>query len=322
MYFTHKQELINVLILALVAAAMWFIYRLIGTHAFDVLAVGTLALCGLALVNIHGINTSIAQVDTSSADTNGTLCSLSKNGKNVVVLMLDRGISEYIPYIMQEKPDLKKQFDGFTFYSNTISFGGSTNFGTPGLYGGYEYTPIENNRRSDETLVSKQNEALKVMPVLFSQNGYDVTVCDPTYANYTWIPDLSIYDEYPDIKTYNTMGAYSDVDETEGLVKSNKRNFFAFSLTKIAPLFAQPTLYEDGKYNHSTPDDLQTATTQTTDGILKSNGINALFQNAYNVLCNLMIRHTSRICCNYQIILFLQWWTTPVIVISLKMIIL
>lgn len=287
MYFTHKQELINVLILALVAAAMWFIYRLIGTHAFDVLAVGTLALCGLALVNIHGINTSIAQVDTSSADTNGTLCSLSKNGKNVVVLMLDRGISEYIPYIMQEKPELKKQFDGFTFYSNTISFGEFTNFGTPGLYGGYEYTPVENNKRANETLASKQNEALKVMPVLFSQNGYDVTVCDPTYANYTWIPDLSIYDEYPNIKTYNTLGAYSDVAETEGLVKSNKRNFFAFSLTKIAPLFAQPTLYEDGRYNYSTQDDMQVATTQTTDGILKSNGINASFQNAYNVLCNL-----------------------------------
>ena len=34
---------------------------------------------------------------------------------------------------------------------------------------------------------------------------------------------------------------------------------------------------------------MQVATTQTTDGILKSNGINASFQNAYNVLCNLPV---------------------------------
>ena len=32
------------------------------------------------------------------------------------------------------------------------------------------------NNRSSESLGSKHNEALRVMPVLFEQNGYDVTV--------------------------------------------------------------------------------------------------------------------------------------------------
>ena len=49
-------------------------------------------------------------------------------------------------------------------------------------------------------LMNKHNEAIKVLPVLFSQNGYEVTVCDAPYANYKWIPDLSIYDDYPDIE--------------------------------------------------------------------------------------------------------------------------
>ena len=53
--------------------------------------------------------------------------------------------------------------------------------GTPALFGGYEYTPVEMNRRDDELMVDKQNEALKVMPVLFAQNGYQVIVCDPPY---------------------------------------------------------------------------------------------------------------------------------------------
>ena len=56
---------------------------------------------------------------------------------------------------------------------------------TAALFGGYEYTPMEMNKRSDETLMSKQNEALKVMPVLFDENDFEVTVCDPTYANYS-----------------------------------------------------------------------------------------------------------------------------------------
>ena len=72
----------------------------------------------------------------------------------------------------------------------------------PGLIGGYEYTPVEMNKRENETLVSKHNEALKVLPVLFRNNGYEVTMCDPPYANYQWIPDLSVFDEYPEIKTF------------------------------------------------------------------------------------------------------------------------
>ena len=83
--------------------------------------------------------------------------------------MLDRAMGEYLPYIFNEKPELKEKFAGFTVYTNVISFGGYTNFGVPALFGGYEYTPLEMNKRSDELLVSKHNEALKVMPVLFNR---------------------------------------------------------------------------------------------------------------------------------------------------------
>ena len=60
--------------------------------------------------------------------------------------------------------------------------------GTPALMGGYEYTVDQINLRKDEKLVDKHNEALKMMPVLFDQNDFDVTVFDPIYANYQWVP--------------------------------------------------------------------------------------------------------------------------------------
>ena len=147
---------------------------------------------------------------------------------------------------MNEKPELKEQFDGFTYYSNTIAYAPFTNMAIPAVFGGYEYTPAENSKRDSESLESKHNEALKVMPVLFSKNGYRVTVCQPTYAGYQWTPDLSIYDDYPEIKTYNPTGMYSSELETRPLIEGNMRNFFAFGITKVAPLFAQPALYEDG----------------------------------------------------------------------------
>ena len=77
--------------------------------------------------------------------------------------MLDRAIGSMVPYIMAEKPELKESFDGFTWYRNALSYGQSTNFASPALYGGYDYTPEKINARASEPLVDKQNEALKVI---------------------------------------------------------------------------------------------------------------------------------------------------------------
>ncbi len=118
------------------------------------------------------------------------------------------------------------------------------------MFGGYEYIPEEINKRDKETLKEKQNESLKVMPVLFQSNGFKVTVCDPPYAGYTWIPDLSIYDDYPEINKYNTTEGQFVDDELSEETKDHiwNRNFFCYSIVKMIPLIYQPGIYQDGKY--------------------------------------------------------------------------
>lgn len=148
---------------------------------------------------------------------------LSKDGKNVVIIMLDRAQAVLLPYLFKEKTELQKQFAGFTYYSNVISYGTSTNFGAPALFGGYEYTPIELNRRKDEPLVNKHNEALKVMPAIFYGSKFDVTVCDPVYANYRWDPDLSIYNSYPGMKTYNAYEKFTGANVKPKIIKGQRR---------------------------------------------------------------------------------------------------
>ena len=286
MIFTAGQQLINIAVLLGTAAVMWLVHRRMKKHTVDIAIIAALALCGLAVVNVSKINESVSKVDISDGTAGTALHSLSRNGKNVIVLMLDRAMGEYIPYIMNEKPELKEQFDGFTYYANTISFGRNTNFGTPIVFGGYEYTPAEMNKRADESLESKHNEALKVMPVLFDQNDYSVTVCDPTYAGYQWIPDLSIYDDYADIKTYNTsqMSSFKSGDAAVSVINGNMRNFFAFGITKIAPAFAQGRLYNAGGYNSC---GTKEKVTQITDGIFRASGISEDFLSCYNVLCGM-----------------------------------
>jgi hypothetical protein len=165
--------------------------------------------------------------------------------------MIDRAIGSMVPYIMNEQPQLKESFDGFTWYRNTMSYGMSTNFASPALYGGYDYTPEKINERSNESLADKQNEALKVMPTVFANEGWDCTFINPTYAGYSWIPDLSVFKDFKGLKAYNT--GYHFLPDLEqkctNLETTLCRNLFCFSLFKSVPVVFQPYLYDGGRYN-------------------------------------------------------------------------
>ena len=221
-----------------------------------VIGVSCIALVLMSGMNIVGISHSLSDVDDviSQAEEHNAEVTLSKNGKNVIVIMMDRQVGHFVPFIMHEKPELKEQFDGFTLYVNSVSFGSNTNFGSPGLYGGYDYTTERINERDTESLESKQNEALKVMPMLFDEAGYNVTICEPTYAGYSWVPDLSIFDDHPDWHCF--LARYSMELEQFGYQggpaasrSQRLRNFFCYSIFRCAPSILQQTLYAYGNYN-------------------------------------------------------------------------
>ena len=282
--FNGTEILSNFLIMIAVAAVMYLVIEKFKVKLSGVILTAVIAVAGMTGLNMFTIQESVSAAETQLDSLNHQVphFNLSKTGKNVIVLMIDRAMGQYVPYMLNEKPELKEQFAGFTFYSNTISYGGCTNFGSPALFGGYEYTPIEMNRRDKEKLVDKHNEAIKMMPVLFSQNGYDVTVCDVPYANYQWIPDYSIYDEYPEINTYVAEGQFGDEEMKKDRIASNLRNFFCFGLMKSMPLAIQNNLYEDGRYNRA---DVYSSQTQFNDYIAE--GINGVFMDAYGVLQNI-----------------------------------
>uniref|UniRef100_UPI00405626CF YidC/Oxa1 family membrane protein insertase n=1 Tax=Agathobacter sp. TaxID=2021311 RepID=UPI00405626CF len=288
--FKMFRMLLNLLILSVISCIMYFIIRKWKHLLSGVMLTGIIALAGMSGLNIMKIQEAAKEAEVIADEMSESMphFTLSKTGKNVIVLMLDRGMGEYIPYLFDEKPELEKQFDGFTYYSNAVSFGRCTNFGAPALFGGYEYTPVEMNKRDNELLVDKHNEALKVMPVLFYKNGYDVTICDPPYANYQWIPDLSIYDEYPEMETYITEGRFGDTKSKEYEIESNQRNFFCFSIMKTMPLVLQETIYNNGNYNQAenAPEE-QVYANQTLHSNTTSEGLSSKFMEPYNVLANL-----------------------------------
>lgn len=251
---------------------------------------GCLAVAAMSALNIQNTGRQIKALEALAGQQpqEGARIPLSKNGKNVIVIMLDRAVNAFVPYVLNEKPELQKQFAGFTYYPNTLSYGARTNVGSPPLFGGYDYIPEEIDRRSDVLLKDKQNEALKIMPVNFYENGYEVTVCDPSLANYMWTPDLSIYDDYPGMHTFNTIGRYTGYEEETLRMEYAiwNRNFFCFSVFKAAPLLLQDDLYDEGIYL-SSRNSLSIDTPQVAQSPSLSRGVDLDFLKNYAVLNHL-----------------------------------
>jgi len=173
---------------------------------------------------------------------------LSKYGNNVVVIMLDAAIGAYLPFIMEERPELKEVYDGFCYYPNTVSTGLFTNYGAPGLFGGYEYTTGAINQRNNESLMDKYDEAIKVMPVTFGEEGYHVTIADVPYAGYQVNPDYSVYDEYDYVNAFHYADHMTDEGSIDETWKKMERNFFFYSVYKTAPAMVQDNIYDQSNY--------------------------------------------------------------------------
>ena len=298
--FKVSEYLINALAVAAVVILGGLLYKKFSKIIKYILIIGVLTVFMSGFLHFTGIiGTYTWFGNLARPSEEMPSIPLSRTGKNVIVLMMDRAMGTQVPYIFNEKPELKEKFDGFTYYPNTLSYGAHTNFAAPALFGGYDYTPEKINARSSESLVSKHNEALKVMPDIFGKNGYNVTICDPPYAGYKWIPDLSIYSAYPDFHCYNTNGRFnyfddngsSSVDMVNRVTEVRNRNFFMFSLMKAAPVVFQETIYDGGTYNSSNSGSdsglVISSVNQKTNTVFTATGYDKNFLEAYSVLSKL-----------------------------------
>ena len=219
-----------------------------------------LALLSFSIFNVAKINSEFHSLEAIVADSSNRgaddtikpVYHFSRSGKNVIVIMLDRGISSFVPYIMAELPRVKENYRGFVWYPNTLAPGDHTIFSSPAIFGGYDYLPQKINERKNQLLIDKHNESLKVLPNYFFKHGYQVTVTDPPMANYSWTPDNSIFSK--EIHAVNLGGRYDKLwrrehnMELSGFVLSDfmKRDFLFFDFFRVCPVFLRGVLYDHG----------------------------------------------------------------------------
>lgn len=253
---TKTDRIVNGVFLIVLCVALHFFWEKYRKYIYEILCVGCVAMLCMSGMNIMNARDSLVNVMDDSKhvsegpDSNRIV--LSKNGKNVIVIMLDGAIGPYVPYMVQEKPELKQKLSGFTHYNNTVSLGGHTLFGSPGLFGGYEYVPEATNKRKDKVLKEKHNEAMLLLPRIFGEQGYQVTVSTPPLLNYQNVPDYSVLKDYPYIRGENFAKPDKDInspEEYEDMLNKNKRNFFCYGLLRTVPVVMQGSIYGHGHYN-------------------------------------------------------------------------
>jgi hypothetical protein len=251
---------LNILLVLLTAGLLVFLFKRhlsIMLRFFSVIPLALLLYSIPGIINIQSEYKKLSQIKATEGGAIRAIdkkLALSKNERNVIVVMADRALNSFVIPIFDEAPALYEQYDGFVLYPNTVSFSAHTVMGAPPIWGGYEYTPAEINRQADENLIKKTNEALLTLPRIFSYADFHVTVTDPSWANHSWVPDVRIYESLTNVTAMNFIGRYNnlwyDLHDFEGnnTVKEIKERIFWFSLLRISPLSARILVYDVGNY--------------------------------------------------------------------------
>ena len=266
-FTVNRQVLLNACVIVLLCILVLFLLtKTDGKWLSSVSIIGMLSFIFFASLKLNSINNDYTQYlnlkKQNESTVNGMepVFNFTKTGQNVVIIMLDRATSAYLTPIFNDQPELYEMFDGFTYYENTLSFAPKTLTSSPAIHGGYEYTPVEMNNRSDVTLKEKHNEALLLIPRILTENAdYNASLYDSSWGNYSYQADMSFINDYNKIDGYSLHHQYDAFAGknlgvkvlVESLEKGIKRNLLWVSLFRCSPIAIRPVIYYRGTYFNS-----------------------------------------------------------------------
>ncbi|MBI9066756.1 MAG: membrane protein insertase YidC [Salinivirgaceae bacterium] len=169
--------------------------------------------------------------------------SFSKNHKNVVFYLADGVQGWFIKQIMEENPDLKETFSGFTWYPNTLSISNFTHSSVPSLMGGFNNSVANMNADTERNIEEKVTDASIKFYNKIKSKGFTFT---STYMHHSKI-DKSEFDIY-------IPGWYSNWERWSHKLNLGPLNEIWYSrLTENAifysvPIFLKPKIYNNKEW--------------------------------------------------------------------------
>jgi YidC/Oxa1 family membrane protein insertase len=176
-------------------------------------------------------------------------------GKNTVLFFLDKAAGVTLGQVLEYRPELHKKFDGFIWYPNTISFANFTVSGLTAVFGGYDYSVTEINKRIDQSLEDKINEAYSLLPKLFGESGNRVFITDPPIADSSAIPATAFFNTIENVRALN-INDYFVHRYMDEFPQKNERSvesfdfdiLFRYGVFRVALPVLRYALYYNGKW--------------------------------------------------------------------------
>lgn len=176
----------------------------------------------------------------------------SQNKQNIIVIMLDMFTGGNMKEILSSHPELKKEFDGFTWFEDSVSAGPVTIFGKPGILGGKNVTPLPLNIDKSKSLEEKINFGWSNFLGVLQRNNFHISLYDHTWLKPTliqqalekpgnFIDSWLMWDGFPkNWAQENNINVYTSV-----LPEQTLRTIALF---RVSPLSLKKKIYGKGRW--------------------------------------------------------------------------
>lgn len=173
------------------------------------------------------------------------------------MLFMDRYEGSNIYKALKAIEGMDKEFDGFTYYPNTMSISDITLSSIAAVLGGHKYEPINMNKlakNENKTISELIEEAYILMPKAFHQKGYDVSYFAPDYASYDK-KNIELQ-KYANISYKSNAyanfyikrhGAKSVLGKSQNI--DSAKYLSMVSLFKMTPFFIKSEVYQEGRWH-------------------------------------------------------------------------
>lgn len=250
---SNGESLVEVAILfAFLSATTYTViyYRELVTQATGAMLLASICV---AAVDVYKGNAEAITVDRGLPVDHQDIVGFSRE-RNVLLILLDGFSGGYVQTILNEAPDMLRDYEGFIWYPNMLTTSAGTLGSIASLAGGYKYTVHNINSGNYGTIGNAIKEAYRVYPDAFIPQGYQVTYVHPYYNNGCETIDKRVHctDSFP----YGSY--YHSKEEPDAPLLYNSYSHLPpilsmVSLFKASPFFLKRMIYDSGNYLGARP---------------------------------------------------------------------
>jgi YidC/Oxa1 family membrane protein insertase len=218
-------------------------------------AIGAMLLASICVTAVDGFNgdAEAIPVDRELPVDHQDIVGFSRE-RNVLLILLDGFSGGYVQTILNETPDILREYEGFVWYPNMLTTHAGTLGAIASLAGGYKYTVGNINTGNYGTIGNAIKEAYRVYPDAFIPEGYQVTYVHPYYNKGCGSIDKRVH--CTDALSYGSY--YHSKEEPNAPLLYNSYSHLPpilsmVSLFKASPFFLKHRIYDSGNYLGARP---------------------------------------------------------------------